>query len=71
MSSREMVADAYNAHQKIYGNELDEKIKSLPEDQNDDQAKSELEKLRDAFFNKMSEIPQEYPSINTGNFHYL
>lgn len=42
MSSKEMVADAYKAHLKIYRNELEEKTKSLLEGEKDDRAKSEL-----------------------------
>ena len=54
MSSKETVADAYNAHQKIYGNELDEKIKSLSESQKNDQAIRELEEMRNTFYDKLS-----------------
>ncbi len=54
MSSREMVADAYKAHQKIYRNELEGKIKLLLEDEKDDSAKSELEKSRDTFLSKLN-----------------
>ena len=54
MSSKEMVADAYEAHQKIYRDELEEKIKSLLADEKDDIAKSELENLRDTFLDKLN-----------------
>ena len=53
MSSKETVADAYKAHQKIYGNELDEKIKSLFESQKNDQAIRDLEEMRNTFYDKL------------------
>jgi hypothetical protein len=54
LGSKELKQEAYEAHQKIYGQELSEKIQSLLSKENNGSLKEELENLKNTYVTKLN-----------------
>ncbi len=54
LGSKELKRQAYEAHQKIYNEELEEKIQSLLSTENNGDLKGELEDLKRTYVTKLS-----------------
>lgn len=58
LASKKLNQEAYEAHQKIYNQELEEKIQSLLSEKNNVVLKGELENLKREFVQKLVIIKQ-------------